>query len=305
MKNFRKINRALAAKKKRVLVLVAAVMAVVSSAKAEVAFAYEAGAEIVSAYIWRGQYNGGLSFQPEVLIGFDSEHTAFRIGAWSSLGASDWTFRKDQGDGTAFTRFMPELDIIGSFSLYGLTVGFNHYYYCDGTNFFNWKPVAEIADQGGTSTTEVWAGYNFSHFFGEKAGAYINWYTTVAGGDLLYDETTVEARRAWSSYLEVGYDYTFESVGITLGAQVGMSPWASDLYGNSKFAVVNVSAKFDKEWEFDKFSLNLFAQGSINPNGLVTDPNNPEYNLLLWKAAGDDKLYTQRLNGVIGLGIWF
>ena len=279
--------------KKRVLVLVAAFMAVVASAKAEVAFAYEAGAEIVSA------------FQPEVLIGFDSEHTAFRIGAWSSLGASDWTFRKDQGDGTAFTRFMPELDIIGSFSLYGLTVGFNHYYYCDGTNFFNWKPVAEIAEQGGTSTTEVWAGYNFSHFFGNKAGAYINWYTTVAGGDLLYEETTGEARRAWSSYLEVGYDYTFESVGITLGAQVGMSPWASDLYGNSKFAVVNVSAKFDKEWEFDKCSLNLFAQGSINPNGLVTDPNNPEYNLLLWKAAGDDKLYTQRLNGVIGLGIWF
>ncbi len=290
---------------KRVLVLVAAVMAVVASAKAEVAFAYEAGAEIVSAYIWRGQYNGGLSFQPEVLIGYDGEHTAFRIGAWSSLGASDWTFRKDQGDGTAFTRFMPELDIIGSFSLYGLTVGFNHYYYCDGTNFFNWKPVAEIAEQGGTSTTEVWAGYNFSHFFGGKAGAYINWYTTVAGGDLLYEETTGEARRAWSSYLEVGYDYTFESVGITLGAQVGMSPWASDLYGNSKFAVVNVSAKFDKEFELDKCSINLFAQGSINPNGLVTDPNNPEYNLLLWKAAGDDKLYTQRLNGVIGLGIWF
>ena len=304
MKNFRKINRALAAKKK-VLVLVAAMMAVVVSAKAEVAFAYEAGAELVSAYIWRGQYNGGLSFQPEVLIGYDGEHTAFRIGAWSSLGASDWTFRKDQGDGTAFTRFMPELDIIGSFSLYGLTVGFNHYYYCDGTNFFNWKSVADIDAQGGTSTTEVWAGYNFSHFFGGKAGAYINWYTTVAGGDLLYEETTGEARRAWSSYLEVGYDYTFESVGITLGAQVGMSPWASDLYGNSKFAVVNVSAKIDKEWEFDKFSLNLFALGSISPNGLVTDPNNPEYNLLLWKAAGDDKLYTQRLNGVIGLGIWF
>jgi hypothetical protein len=290
---------------KKVLVLVAAMMAVVSSAKAEVAFAYEAGAEIVSAYIWRGQYNGGLSFQPEVLIGFDSEHTAFRIGAWSSLGASDWTFRKDQGDGTAFTRFMPELDIIGSFTACGLSVGFNHYYYCDGTNFFNWKSVADIDAQGGTSTTEVWTGYNFSHFFGGKAGAYINWYTTVAGGDLLYDETTGEARRAWSSYLEVGYDYTFESVGITLGAQVGMSPWASDLYGNSKFAVVNVSAKIDKEWEFDKCSINLFALGSINPNGLVSDPNNPEYNLLLWKAAGDDKLYTQRLNGVIGLGIWF
>ena len=290
---------------KKVLVLVAAVMAVVASANAKAAFAYEAGAEIVSAYIWRGQYNGGLSFQPEVLFGYDGEHTALRLGAWSSLGSSDLMFRKDQGDGTGFTRFMPELDIIGSFTACGLSVGFNHYYYCDGSNFFNWKSVAEIAEQGGTSTTEVWAGYNFSHFFGDKAGAYINWYTTVAGNDLIIEETTGEARRAWSSYLEVGYDYTFESVGITLGAQVGMSPWTSDLYGNSKFAVTNVSAKFDKEWELDKCSINLFLQGSINPDGLVTDPNSPDYNLLLWKAAGDDKLYTQRLNGVIGIGFWF
>lgn len=290
---------------KKVLVLVAAVMAVVLSAKAEVEFAYDAGAEIVSAYIWRGQYNGGLSFQPDVEIGFDGEHTALRIGAWANLGSSDWMFRKDQGDGTGFTRFMPEVDIVGSFFVYGLTVGFNHYYYCDGTNFFNWKSVADIDAQGGSSTTEVWAGYNFSHVFGNKAGAYFNWYTTVAGADILYEESTGEPRRAWSSYMEVGYDFTFENAGITIGAQVGMSPWKSDLYGNEKFAVTNVSLKFDKEWELDKCSINLFAQGSLNPNGMVTDPNDPSYNVVLWKAAGDDKLYTQRLNGVIGLGFWF
>ena len=42
---------------KKVLVLTAALMAVVMSAKAEVEFAYEAGAEIVSSYIWSGMYN--------------------------------------------------------------------------------------------------------------------------------------------------------------------------------------------------------------------------------------------------------
>ena len=50
---------------KKVLVLAAAMVAVVMSAKAEVEFAYDAGAEVVSSYIWRGQYNGGLSLQPE------------------------------------------------------------------------------------------------------------------------------------------------------------------------------------------------------------------------------------------------
>ena len=52
---------------KKVLVFCAALMAVVFSAKAEdenkIEFAYEAGFEGVSSYLWRGQYNGGLSFQ--------------------------------------------------------------------------------------------------------------------------------------------------------------------------------------------------------------------------------------------------
>jgi len=280
---------------KKVLVFVAAMMAAVFSAKAEIEFAHDAGAEIVSSYIWRGQYNGGLSFQPDVEIGYDGEHTSLRIGAWANIGASDWKFKKNQNDGTGYTMFMPELDIVGSFTACGLSVGFNHYYYCDGTSFLNWKSVADIDANGGTSTTEVWAGYNFDHFFG--VGAYVNWYTMVAGADLVYDEVG-NPRRAWSSYLEVGYDYTFENIGLTLGAQVGMSPWESDLYGNEKFAVTNISLKIDKEWELDKVTLNLFAQGTVNPNGI--DKSNLHIN-----GAGEDKLYLQKLNGVIGLGFWF
>ena len=282
---------------KKVLVMAAALVAAVCSAKSEVEFAYDAGAELVSSYIWRGQYNGGLSLQPDLEIGYDGEHTSFRAGVWANIGASDWMFKKDQGDGTGYTKFMPEIDIVGSFTACGLSVGFNHYYYCDGTSFFNWKSVADIDAEGGTSTTEVWAGYNFNHFFGSKAGAYINWYTTVAGGDLVYDEAG-DPKRAWSSYLEIGYEYCFEDYGITLGAQVGMSPWKSDLYGNDKFAVTNVSLKINKDWEFEHMTLSLFGQGTVNPNGI--DKTNVFVN-----AAGDDKLYQQKLNGVIGLGFWF
>ena len=280
---------------KKIFTLFVAVMAIMVSAKAEVEFAYDAGADIVSAYIWRGQYNGGLSFQPDVEIGYDGELSSLRIGAWGNIGASDWKFKKDQGDGTGYTKFMPELDIIGSFSIVGLSVGFNHYYYCDGSNFFSWKSVADIDNEGHTSTTEVWAGYSFDHFFG--IGAYINWYTMVAGNDLLYDDFGTP-RRAWSSYLELGYDYEFEDLGLTLGAQIGMSPWASDLYGNDRFAVTNISLKLNKEWEFDVVTLDLYAQGTLNPDGI--NKSNAYIN-----EAGDDKLYLQKLNGVIGLGIWF
>ena len=290
---------------KKVLVLAAALMAVVFSAKAEVEFGYDAGAEIVSAYIWRGQYNGGLSFQPDVEIGYDGKHTSFRAGVWANIGASDWRFRKNIGayldeEGTLIdpnTRFMPELDIVLSFSSYGLSFGANHYYYFGGSNFFSWQSVDKLAaDDSNTSTTEVWIGYNFGHL--TKAGLYFNWYTTVAGQDLVWD-LEGNAKRAWSSYFEFGYDYEFEDLGLTIGAVVGMSPWESPIYGNSKFAVNNISLKINKEWEFDHVALDLFAQGSLNTDGVNKD------NAVLWKASGDEKLYNQKLNGVIGLGIWF
>ena len=277
-------------------------MAVVFSAKAEVEFAYDAGAELVSAYIWRGQYNGGLSFQPDLEVGFDAldEAVQFRAGVWANLGASDWKFKKN---GLAIpdvydpnTRFMPEVDFMAHVTAYGASLGYNAYYYCN---------------DGSDHTSELWIGYNFSHFFGDKAGAYINWYTTVGGGGDLKLETDPAKllagqleRQAFSTYIELGYDYTWEDLGLTLGGQLGISPWESPIYGNEKFAVTNLSLKINKEWEFEHLTLDLFAQGSLNPDGMVTDKDDPFYNVYI-DAAGDDKLYNQKLNGTIGVGIWF
>jgi hypothetical protein len=278
---------------KKVLVLVAAMMAVVLSAKAEVEFAYEAGADLVSAYLWRGQYNGGLSFQPEGLVGFDANdgNIEFRAGVWANIGASDWMFKKDglviPDAYNPNTQFMPEVDFIASVTAYGASLGYNAYYYCN---------------DGSNHTSELWVGYNFSHFFGEYAGAYINWYTTIAGGGDLKSAATLldpfAEVQAFSTYIELGYDYTFEDYGLTLGAQVGLSPWESPIYGNDKFACTNLSLKVNKEWEFEYLTLDLYAVGSLNPDGINKD------NVYI-SAAGDDKLYNQKLNGCIGVGVWF
>lgn len=269
-------------------------MAVVLSARAEeknIEFAYEAGADVVSAYLWRGQYNGGLSFQPEALVGFDAlDAIEFRAGVWANIGASDWKFKNNGLDipGDFNTYFVPEVDFIASLTAYGASVGFNEYYYCD---------------DGSTHTSEIWFGYNFDHFFGQ--GAYFNWYTAVAAPEDVLLETDLAkiakgqlTRPAFSTYIELGYDYTFEDLGLTLGAQLGMSPWASPLYGNEKFAVTNISLKLNKEWEFDVVTLDLYALGSLNPDGV--DKTNAYVN-----AAGDDKIGVQKLNGCIGLGVWF
>jgi hypothetical protein len=281
---------------KKFTLLCAAMVAAVMTAKAEVEFAYDAGAEIVSAYIWRGQYNGGLSFQPDAEVGFNALDDAieFRAGVWANIGASDWGFRKGLShikigdvEYNPNTYFVPEIDFMAHVTAYGASLGYNAYYYCN---------------DGSNHTSELWAGYNFSHAFGQYAGAYINWYTSIAGGGDAKPAPTitdpVAMRQAFSTYIELGYDYTFEDQGLTLGAQIGISPWESPIYGNEKFNVVNLSLKINKEWEFDLVTLDLYALGSLNPDQL--DNNNVFVN-----AAGDDKLYVQKLNGCIGLGIWF
>lgn len=280
---------------KKFTLLCAAMVAAVMTAKAEVEFAYDAGAEIVSAYIWRGQYNGGLSFQPDAEVGFNAMDDAieFRAGVWANIGASDWGFRKNLpyvDDYNPNTYFVPEVDFMAHVTAYGASLGYNAYYYCN---------------DGSDHTSELWFGYNFSHFFGEKAGAYINWYTTVGGGGDLKLETDLKQiakgqleRQAFSTYIELGYDYTFEEIGLTLGAQIGLSPWESPIYGNDQFACTNLSLKVNKEWEFEHVTLDVFALGSLNPDGVNND------NAFV-KASGDDKIGVQKLNGTIGVGIWF
>ena len=282
---------------KRILLLVA-ILAVAFTAKAEVEFAYEAGAELVSAYLWRGQYNGGLSFQPNLTIGYEGEKTSFSIGAWGSVGASDWGFRKE-GDPSGETYFVPEIDILGSFTFFNVTLGFTHYYYFGGSKFLCWDKLEDFDVENNTSSTEVQIGFNFADILPENHNLYFNWYTMVAGKDFVYDEITKDpVKRAYSSYLELGYDYTFDAIGLTLGAQVGLVPWASDFYGTEDFAVKCVSLKLNKMWEFDACELDLFAQGMVDTYDI--DNSNT-----FIKASGDEKICNQKLNGCIGLGIWF
>ncbi len=97
------------------VLMAATVMAEESSPKAR--FTYEAGAEVVSSYIWRGLYNGGLSLQPSVSVGFVSlaDKVQFDVNVWGNVGASDWVFRKgrpnpDEEGNNPNTYFVPEVD---------------------------------------------------------------------------------------------------------------------------------------------------------------------------------------------------
>lgn len=308
--------------------------------------AYDAGAEVVSSYIWRGQYNGALSFQPDLSVGWDSKYTSFRVGTWWSLGASDWKFTKkwkEGGDYNPNTYFIPEFDLYANINILGITAGFTHYYYFGNSNYFSGGEINKVMAAGNTSQTEVSVGYDFKTLLGIPLK--VSWNMMVSGADgyLKNPEVITEDeegnpmdvedwyidgtyKRAYSSYIEIAYTHTFEAIGLSLTGTFGFSPWKSmytdmnwlevkfDRDGNvvydsegkpviidngKSWAINNLAIRIEKEWEIgDKCSLNLFAVGSLNTCNCLK-----KYTVI--DGAGDDKLYKQKLNGCIGLGVWF
>lgn len=270
--------------KKRISLFFAALMAATTLAVAEehVQFAYDAYAELTSTFIWRGQYNGGLSFQPEVAVGLDSEHASFRVGTWWSVGASDWGFRKGLEKEEGYnpnTKFVAETDIYIKANIMGLTFGGTKYHFYEGANFMR------------DGLWEVNVGYDFDMLL--NLGLNVNYNIIVYGNDDLNEE----GKHAYSGYLEVGYEHEWEDYGITLGGAIGMGH--GSYYTDKKFTVCNIQLRLDKTWEIsDHFTVGIFGLGSINPDGINKD------NAFI-KASGDDKLYCQKLNGALGMSLSF
>ncbi len=187
-------------------------------------------ADIVSGYIWRGQDLGGVSIQPGVSIAYKG----FSLGAWGSVGI-DSTDTK-------------EFDLTLGYSIGGFSVSVTDYWFNNGPGYFHY---------GAHNTAHVYeaqVGYDF----GPVA---VNWYTNFAGADAVKKN----GDRAYSSYISVAAP--FRLGGLDWTAEVGATPWETEFYRASGFAVCDVSIGVTKDIRItDSFSLPLFAKTTWNPN---------------------------------------
>lgn len=191
----------------------------------------ELKADVVSAYMWRGQSPSGVSIQPEVSVSWKGVYLA----AWGSVGI-------DNED-------PKEIDLTLGYEWNGFSVSVTDYW-IDGTSgFFHY---------GATNTghtLEAQVGYDFDFLA-------VNWYTNFAGSD----GVNAHDRRAYSSF--VSLSAPFRLGGLDWEAEVGATPWTTDFYneGSTGFAVSQLSLKATKEIRFSSsFSLPLFAQLMFNP----------------------------------------
>lgn len=127
-----------------------------------------------------------------------------------------------------------------------------------------------------TSVTDYWtntgAGFfhfgarNTAHVFGAQVGydfvpVALNWYTNFAGND----GVKKNGKRAYSSYFTV--TVPFKLGGIEWAAEAGATPWETDYYYASGFAVCEISLEAAKEIKVTQsFSLPLFAKVTWNPS---------------------------------------
>lgn len=284
---------------KKIFTLVAAAMIAVSTMAFEYerpGFEWSAGCEFTTAYLWRGMNYGGMSFQPDVSVGY----AGLSLEAWANIGAINNSFKE----------FNPELDITLSYKIAGLSVGFTHYFYFDGSRYFDYtKPNLSDYNAGtygkgyASSQTEVFAKVEFGDLF-EKIPLTVTWSTFIGGDDwkpLYEDEANPDSitglKQAYSSYLEVSYKAELP-LGFSLTPTIGFSPWAScyNDYEN-KFSVNNISLRAD--WELgvkDVFTLDVFGMMMLNTAGIN------KYNV--WTSAANSYA-TRRLNFAAGVGIWF
>ena len=260
-------------KKSILLVIVLAIGVLPISAntenKRESLFDWSANAALTSNYIWRGLYCGGPSLQMDATVSY----AGVFANMWWNVGATDWTFAK----------FNPEVDISIGFSRWGWSVYYIHCFYFDqypdgsSSRFFDFGNHP----RGGGGTTGEWR-ISYTHaipirkgYDGRVTGLVAlrtfgrdGYYAEVKGEN---GEVKTELKRAYSTYIEVGYD---QSLGQdwTLAARLGITP-AKSLYTGFEgdFAVTLVGLKLSKVWQWEHVSLTGFAHVMLQPWQVTKD----------------------------------
>ncbi len=148
----------------------------------EKSHSFDAGADIVSNYIWRGtKFGTGPAVQPYVEFSAGN----FAIGSWGSAGVTD--------------NEAAEADLYLSYGFdFGLSIGLTDYYY-PGTDYFDYSTAS------GSHAFEINLGYEIADF--------------TVGVNYIINEAPGAESAGGDMYFELGY--ALESVSLFIGAGDG------------------------------------------------------------------------------------
>jgi hypothetical protein len=190
------------------------------------------GSDLVSSYIWRGTYCGGVSVQPAGSIAYKG----FSLGAWGSVGF-------DSND-------TKEFDFTLGYAAGGFSAAITDYW------FLPADADAQVGyfQYGSNNTQHVFEG-TLGYDFGVLA---LSWNTNFAGNDARRSNGDL----AYSTYISLAVPFNLG--GLEWSAEVGMTPWEG-AYAD-KLNLTNVTLAASKEIQLSEtFSLPVFGQITFNP----------------------------------------
>lgn len=200
---------------------------------------WSVSAEAVSHFNWRGMENGGLSIQPD--IAFTKGN--FSADAWFSFGADSWDYDE----------FLKEIDLTATYTLGNFEVGAIYYY------FFHNNPFQMNKSNEGGALWEATLRYTVSEAFPLHI-----FVATAFGGDDARPDAHENLKRAYSTYIELGYEWSWEKPGLSLEADLAFTPHKSMYTFYDKAGICNIAARLDKEFSIKNTSMTAFTNPMYN-----------------------------------------
>ncbi|MDR2868735.1 MAG: hypothetical protein LBV46_04255 [Bacteroidales bacterium] len=221
---------------------------------------YNVALDFQTRYVWRGQLLGGTS--PSRQPGMSFSWKGLSVGAWGAFGFNN--------------QVVQELDLYLSYTFWKdrFTVCVTDYCFPDELsdfNYFDWKY--------GSTSHVIEAGFCYNGE--EKVPISLSIYCNLYGGDA----KNAKGRNLFSSYAELAYNPTFQSIGVDFSVWVGCAlngqNWDENIlipgiitpttinhlgfYGNKGFACVNTGIKATKTFNIKKLSIPLGTALIFNP----------------------------------------
>lgn len=240
-------------------------------------FSFSTSALMSSGYIWRGLNCGGPSLQLDATV----DYKGLFLNMWWNIGVTDWTF----------STFQPEVDFSIGYSRWGLSVYYIHMYFFDHYEDGSMSRFFDFHNRTKGGTTGEWRvsyHYPFESFGGDVC---LLAAVRTFGRDG-YIDASGQLKRAYSSYLELGYNQQLGE-NWELQTRVGVTPAKSIYTGyQGDFAVMLVGMKLQKTWSLGCGKMNAYAHLMLQPWQVNA------HNLIL----PIDQASGQKLNLAVGLG---
>ena len=212
----------------RLVVIFAISVFTISSAKAQ----FATGADIVSSYVWRGIPQETTKGVPNIQPYVSFTTGGLTLGSWAS---------------SSFLGNVKEVDIYTTYAFSSqFAVTFTDY---------NWGFTKSYFDYG-TTTDHIYEA-TLAYTGTEKFPISASINTMFAGND----KSLTDAKQAFTTYIELGYQVT-PLVKVFAGGVLG----GSSNYATTSAGVTNVGIKVSKSIAItDKFSLPVYAIVGANP----------------------------------------